>query len=291
MSFANFFRNTKDFLIKRITELFGLVITIFGLLILTSLLTYSPNDPNFIINDNQEIVNWLGFRGSVVSDFLFQSIGLISYLLPITFFFSGINIIKNKEQIIFIDNLFFCVLYIIFGSLFFSYFRDQSYFLTINGNGGFIGLFFKNSFLTSVLEIDQNISYYILIIFITLLFLISINFKVSQIRSFFGIIKKLSITKKRETIENINFDKERSIIEDTNENKRVQDILPFDGKENKDTRKFILPDLKLLKSLSKNEKVAKINEDINEEFLEKVLFIYKSIHKLSMKVGWMLFPT
>ncbi len=87
MSFANFFRNTKDFLIKRITELFGLVITIFGLLILTSLLTYSPNDPNFIINDNQEIVNWLGFRGSVVSDFLFQSIGLISYLLPITFFF------------------------------------------------------------------------------------------------------------------------------------------------------------------------------------------------------------
>ena len=271
MSFANFFRNTKDFLIKRITELFGLVITIFGLLILTSLLTYSPNDPNFIINDNQEIVNWLGFRGSVVSDFLFQSIGLISYLVPITLFFSGINILKNKEQIIFIDNLFFCVLYIIFGSLFFSYFRDQSYFLTINGNGGFIGLFFKNSFLTSVLEIDQNISYYILIIFITLLFLISINFKLSQIRSFFEIIKKLSINKKKETIENINFDKERSIIEDTNENKRVQDILPFDSKENKVKRKFILPDLKLLKSLSKNEKVAKINEDINEEFLEKIL--------------------
>jgi len=271
MSFANFFRNTKDFLIKRITELFGLVILIFGLLILTSLLTYSPNDPNFIINDNQEIVNWLGFRGSVVSDFLFQSIGLISYLVPITLFFSGINILKNKEQIIFIDNLFFCVLYIIFGSLFFSYFRDQSYFLTINGNGGFIGLFFKNSFLTSVLEIDPNISYYILIIFITLLFLISINFKVSQILSFFEIIKKLSITKKKETIENINFDNERSIIDDTNENKSVQDILPFDSKENKDKKKFILPDLKLLKSLSKNEKLAKINEDIDEEFLEKIL--------------------
>ena len=271
MSFANFFRNTKDFLIKRITELFGLVITIFGLLILTSLLTYSPNDPNFIINDNQEIVNWLGFRGSVVSDFLFQSIGLISYLVPITLFFSGINILKNKEQIIFIDNLFFCILYIIFGSLFFSYFRDHSYFLTINGNGGFIGIFFKNSFLTSVLEIDQNISYYILIIFITLLFLTSINFKVSQIRSFFEIIKKLSINKKKEILENINFDKERSIIEETKGNKRVQDILPFDSKENKDTRKFILPDLKLLKSLSKNEKVAKINEDINEEFLEKIL--------------------
>ncbi len=35
--------------------------------------------------------------------------------------------------------------------------------------------------------------------------------------------------------------------------------------------KFILPNLKLLKLPSKNEKIAKTNESINEEFLEKVL--------------------
>ena len=36
-------------------------------------------------------------------------------------------------------------------------------------------------------------------------------------------------------------------------------------------KKLIIPDLKLLKFPSKNEKAAKKNDDINEEFLEKVL--------------------
>ena len=56
-----------------------------------------------------------------------------------------------------------------------------------------------------------------------------------------------------------------------NESKRIQDILPFNDKSNNEVKKFILPDLKLLKSPSKNEIIAKKNEDINEEFLEKVL--------------------
>ena len=163
MKFANFLTRTKEFLIKRITELFGLLIIFLSLSLLIALISYSPDDPNFIINNSDQIQNLLGFKGSVVSDFLFQSIGLIAFIIPFTLFFSGTNILLKKKQIIFIDNLFFAVLYIFCGCLFLSYFKDQSFFLTINGNGGFIGLFFKNSFLTSILEIDQNISYYILI--------------------------------------------------------------------------------------------------------------------------------
>ena len=147
MKFANFLTKTKEFLIKRISELLGLLIIFLALSILISLVSYSPNDPNFIISETDEIQNLLGFRGSVISDFLFQSIGLISYCIPFTLFFSGANILLNKRQIILIDNLFFCVLYIICGSLFFAYFKDQSFFLTINGNGGFIGLFLKDSFI------------------------------------------------------------------------------------------------------------------------------------------------
>ena len=33
-----------------------------------------------------EIQNILGFRGSLLSDFLFQSVGLIAYLIPFTLF-------------------------------------------------------------------------------------------------------------------------------------------------------------------------------------------------------------
>ena len=67
--------------------MFGLVI-ILAVALFVSLISYSPNDPNFIINQNTEIKNFLGYRGScIISDFLFQSAGLISYLIPITLFF------------------------------------------------------------------------------------------------------------------------------------------------------------------------------------------------------------
>ena len=122
MKFANFLTKVKDFLKKRLAEVLGLLVSFSGLLIFIALLSYSPEDPNFIINENIEIKNLLGFRGSVLSDFLFQSIGLISYLIPFTLFFSGINIMLSKRHIILIDNIFFIVLYIFSGSLFFSLF-------------------------------------------------------------------------------------------------------------------------------------------------------------------------
>ena len=114
--------------------------------------------------NNPEIQNFLGYRGSIVSDFLFQSVGLVAYLIPFTLFFSSLNMLIYKKQIVIIDSLFFCILYIVFGSLFLSYFKDQSFFLVINGNGGFVGSFIKNTFLTSILEINISISYYFLIL-------------------------------------------------------------------------------------------------------------------------------
>jgi len=128
MEFASFLTKTKVFLTKRIAEFFGFIIIIFSALLLISILSYSPNDPNFIVNDTDKIANWLGFRGSVISDFIFQSIGLVAYLVPITLFFSGLNILVHKKNIILVDNLFFCIFYVLFGSLFFSYYIDQSFF-------------------------------------------------------------------------------------------------------------------------------------------------------------------
>ncbi len=271
MKFANFLTKTKDFLIKRITELFGILILLSSLALLISLISYSPNDPNFINNEYNEIENLLGFRGSVVSDFLFQSVGLIAYLIPITLFFSGANILINKRQLIFIDNLFYSVLYIIFGCLFFTNFNNESFFLTINGNGGFVGLLLKSSFLGNFLSSKENISYYFLIFFTTFLFLISINFRVTQILNYIRTIKKVFYFKKELKVnENDNIN-ENSISQNLTENKRVQESLPFESKLDNTLNKFILPDIKLLRLPDRNEKVAKKNEDINEDFLEKVL--------------------
>ena len=197
MKIRNFYTKTKEFLIRKVAELLGLIIVLFGFFILISIFTYSPEDPNFILNNEAEVQNLLGLRGSIISDFLFQSVGLISYLIPFTLFFSGLYAFSQKKQIILIDNLFFCILYIIFGSLFFSNFYNQSFFLTINGNGGFVGLFFKNSFLNSIIIINKTVSYYSLILITIILFLASINFRLAKVLKFIGMFKNISFYKKK----------------------------------------------------------------------------------------------
>ena len=84
------------FIVKRLIEISGLFISVIGILLFISLISYSPNDPNFIFPENTNIKNILGFKGSYISDFFFQSIGLISYLIPVTYLFTGINIFRSK---------------------------------------------------------------------------------------------------------------------------------------------------------------------------------------------------
>ena len=271
MQFVNFLTKTKEFLIRRITEFIGLLVIILSVSLLVSLISYSPDDPNFLIEKSGEIQNLMGFEGSVISDFLFQSIGLVSYLIPLTLFFSGIHLFVKKKLLIVIDNLFFCILYTIFGSLFLSYFKAQSFLLTVNGNGGFIGIFLSNSFIKSLIEINPTISYYLLAAITFVIFLVSTNFKISQILLFFKFLKNLLSYKKLAKPEVNIYPAENINSLNTKEDLRVQDSLPFNNNAREKNQKFIIPDLKLLKSPSKNEKVAKKNEDIDEDFLEKIL--------------------
>ena len=112
--------NTSNFLIKRFIEVFGLVVSILSILLLISLLSYSPEDPNFIFPENTEIKNILRFRGSFVSDLFFQSIGLISVLISITLFITGINIVRTKK-LLFILQKFFLFNFILHSRIFIFY--------------------------------------------------------------------------------------------------------------------------------------------------------------------------
>ena len=89
--------NVINFVVNRIIEIFGVAILIAGVLLLASLITFSPDDPNFIFPNNTEIKNILGFRGSFTADIFFQSFGLIALLIPFSLISSGINIIINKK--------------------------------------------------------------------------------------------------------------------------------------------------------------------------------------------------
>ena len=84
-----------NFAIKRLAEIFGIVVFVSGSLLFLTLLTYSPDDPNFIFPDNTEIKNILGLQGSFISDLFLQSFGFISYLISLTLIITGINMFKD----------------------------------------------------------------------------------------------------------------------------------------------------------------------------------------------------
>ena len=121
----------NNFIKKRLIELCGILLCLFSLFIFSSIITYSPDDPNFIYSsENTQIKNIGGFYGSVISDFLLQSIGLISILFAINFFYWGFKIILEKIINNFITKTFFLLIYIIFGTLFLTSSYNDSFWLT-----------------------------------------------------------------------------------------------------------------------------------------------------------------
>ena len=262
------------FTIKRLIELSGIIISFFGLLLLTSLITYSPDDPNFIFPDNTKVQNLLGIQGSYISDFFFQSVGLIAYLIPLTYIFTGINIFKKKEIFLVVKNSFFIVLYLLFGSVFLSLFYSNTFALHINGNGGFVGHYLSNFFFNNINDTYINIIYYVFFVVILFFFLISINF---NIRNFIKSLKKIYIfifKKNEKSYTNKNEIINEYIHQEEIKN-LIQEDLPFikaETNQNLNKAKFKLPSLDLLNVPSKEERnLSNKNEKNDPEFLEKIL--------------------
>ena len=275
MEINKILENTSNFLIKRLIEVFGLFISILSVLLLIALLSYSPEDPNFIFPDNTEIKNILGPKGSFVSDLFFQSIGLISILTSITLFITGNNIIRTKKLLLMLQNSFYLILYSILGSLFFTVYYPESFWLAINGNGGFVGKLLSESFLISIINLNKEIFYYLLGTIILIVFFLSINFNIFW---FLNLIKKtiFKLFSKKEKI----LDSNKSINNEVESlspiyNKPVQEDLPFISNENNKNiakAKFNLPSIDFLKSPSRAERKNNSNEeDIDKDFLEKIL--------------------
>ena len=176
MDIKNLSKKTLDFTIKRVAEIIGIFLIVISILLFLALFSYSPEDPNFIFTENTSVKNLLGFKGSYVSDLFFQSIGLVSFLISFTIFFTGVNLIKNKKFLIIIENIFYLIVYSVLGSLFFNTFYPNSFWLSINGNGGFVGNFLQGTIIYKLIELNPELFFYILIISSFFLFLVSINF-------------------------------------------------------------------------------------------------------------------
>ena len=266
MNIKNSIEKVKDFALKRLIEIIGILILIVSVLLLIALISYSPNDPNFIYPENQEINNILGINGSIAADFLFQSIGLVSYFLPITLIFLSVIIIYQKNLAHIFSSLFYIVCYSIIGTIFLTQFYTDAFFLIINGNGGFVGNYFYNKIFFKIANFNTELSYYLQLLLFILLFLISINFKLIWL-SFFKKIFKTKKTIGQEQSQKI----EKEVLVDKD---NIQETFSFEEKsEIKDNHKriFSLPKLELLEQPKIKNKKNNLRSNINEDFLEKIL--------------------
>ena len=169
---TNIYHNLTNFIKKRTFELLGLLLIISSIALTISFITYSPNDPSFVYGEeNQLIKNFFGIYGSVISDFLLQSFGLITFLMLATFISWGLSLIIKKELKKIILKIFFIILYLIFGCTFFYTTYDKSYWLIDNGNSGFLGEI-TYSFLYKHFPLITNQYSNFFLIFLTILFFI-----------------------------------------------------------------------------------------------------------------------
>jgi len=275
----------RAFIKNRLLELLGILLILVSSFILISIISYSPSDPNFIFNpESEKIKNLGGFYGSIISDFLLQSIGLVSVLFSITLFFWGVKLFSDGKINNFSLKLFFSLLYIVFGSTFINIFYNDSFWLIDNGNSGFVGLIFKENIyrFTSLIE-----NYYVVLalgLFALTFFIYTLSLKINQINKaikfpYYILVKIINIFKNSKKInknDNVPEEDVNSIILDENIPKAKQPILPFSKeKEIKNIKNtFKLPGVNFLKKntdprAQKNIDGDELNE--NSQFLEKIL--------------------
>jgi DNA segregation ATPase FtsK/SpoIIIE, S-DNA-T family len=278
--------NINSFIKKRLIELSGVILIFLGLLLLAIFITYYPKDPNFIYSpEDYEIRNIGGFYGSAISDFFLQSLGITSIFFSLNFFSWGYLLICKKVIKGFLFKFFFSFAYLILGSVFFSYFYNDSFLLIDNGNGGFVGRIIKENIYYFFSVVDDIYVIYTLLIFAIIFFILSLGI---SLKNLFNLLRLplvlfkliLSFLKKKDEkildntdLQEINLD--NKIIKDSNEPEK-QPILPF--ARNRDTKNikniFLLPSINLLEknNLLKNRNSILDSElRKNSEFLEKIL--------------------
>ena len=281
---SSFLTKINSFIKKRLFELGGSLLILASFFLFISILSYSPNDPNFIYNEeNIEIKNIMGFYGSVFADFILQSIGLVSFLISINLFYWGLKIITQKKIKNFISKILFTIIYIITGATLINISFNDSFWLIDNGNGGFVGRIIKESIYNFTPFIENIYLVYFLGLFTTIFFILSLRITLGDTKKIFlfpiFITKKILSLVLRENKNKIISNKNIKIEQETAENEldiEKQPILPFSKKKEVKNIEgnFKLPTLNFLNKenvSNKNKNFDKDEVNKKSEFLEKIL--------------------
>ncbi len=273
--FKNFKENFEKFFI------FSLLFLI-GMFVFLSLITHDQIDNDYFkYNSNSESSkNLLGFFGAVVSGFLYDIFGHISYIIPIFLVANSFNLIFGKG--LFWYNWFFLPLLLIFASILtelISLNYLQNFF-----DGGLLGLGLYNYLSYFLEDFWHPLLLLILVTFVTFtIFFFSINIRILQVNSFlrllynsflyisFLLAKFFSLGNK------FNLEK----IFEKNKKPKTQKISKskkFPLSKTKVQEDFNFPSLELLEKPQRNpstEAENRRNTDINKSLLTNVLNDFK----------------
>ena len=278
--------NITSFLRKRLIESLGTLLIFTGMFLLAIIISYSPDDPNFIYTpENVEINNIGGFYGSVISDFFLQSLGLISILFVFNLLSWGLTLINEKIINNFTTKIFFTFVYLIFGTTSLNIFYNSSFWLIDNGNGGFVGRTIKENIYYFTPLIENQYVIFGLILLTIISFILSLSLKLNGILMILlfplTIVKKiLYFLKKKNTNVNLNISDNYTEFKSSAETdtKQKQPFLPFSSNKEMKYKKvdnnFKLPVLNFLEKNSDLKNRKNINDaelTKNSEFLEKIL--------------------
>ena len=261
-----------EFIQKRLLELGSLVIIFISIGFFIFLINYSPTGEEISKQEYNFLIYYIKIIGNFLSDFFLQSFGLAAFLFPVCVTIWGLRILFFKA----LNNISLKILTLVASTIFLavsiSLYKNESFWLFYNGNGGFLGNAIKTKIVNYLaLPKSEYLLIITLLISIFLFFFSSgLKFKsiflfISKFFSFFSKYKKTQNIESENIIQN-----ENSIIE-----KKQQD-LPFKYAEEKNLFEkinFKLPSINFLeKNLeSKLRSDNKNQNSKNAEFLEKIL--------------------
>ena len=276
------FKNILDFTRKRTIELSGLLLISVALALSVAFFSYSPADPIHILGeDNIKINNLFGIYGGLVADFLLQSFGLSSFLIPVTLTMWGIALVVKKKIPKIILKIFFLVLYLITGCFFVYITINNSFWLISNGNSGFVGqiiFFWVQDYFPDL--INNDYIRFVLIVATLIFFTVAsnINFSYFFINSL-KIKKIFNKSKEKEIKETNDFNNTSGEISKQKIDKQQQSFL-FDKElepikselKNNEIKHFNLPSIDLLEKPP--SKINLLDQSKNRpagDFIEKIL--------------------
>ncbi len=279
-----------NFIKLRLTEAAGLVILALGIFIFYSIITYSASNPTIIFPENADSRDIITKYGANFADFILQAFGLAAYGLAINLFAWGGKLTIEKRIANLWLQLLFIIFYLVFGSLFFKIFYDQSFWLPDNGNGGFVGSY-TLSLIQSLKEQITIVGYISLVLGVGF-FISSLGFSFSNWKQIFIIVFKpitflIGIVPKKKQ------DIQTSEMEDLEINntpsgnyeniiQEVQPSLPLQESSRPKSFEYRLPSLAFLKDPDNKTSDTELSDTFEKQskFLEDTLLDFGIMGKI-----------